>query len=221
MPRPRRSKPAAKQPSRYHHGNLPEAMLQEAVRTIQKQGVDALTLRGVGERLGVSRTALYRHFADKQALLAAVAAEGFRTLRTALADAWESGGRGREGFDAMGLAYVHFAVTHPSHYRVMFGGAVGAGDERSHGDAGTDAFRVLLDAIVEQQAPGPCPPRRATRAGALHLGHRARRGDAGAGRHAAARGAGGDADGAGQQSPGNGHRTVRSIRLSDWLRHDL
>ena len=158
MPRPRRPKPAAKPPSRYHHGNLPEAMLQEAVRTIQKQGVEALTLRGVGERLGVSRTALYRHFADKQALLAAVAAEGFRTLRTALADAWDSGGRGREGFDAMGLAYVHFAVTHPSHYRVMFGGAVRAGDERSHGDAGTDAFRVLLDAIVEQQAQGLVRP---------------------------------------------------------------
>ena len=124
------------------------------MRTIQKQGVDALTLRGVGERLGVSRTALYRHFTDKQALLAAVAAEGFRTLRTALAEAWESAGRGRAGFEAMGLAYVRFAVTHPSHYRVMFGGAVRAGDKNSLGDPGTDAFQVLLDAITEQQAQG-------------------------------------------------------------------
>ena len=155
MPPSRRQNPGAKQPSRYHHGNLPEAMLKEAVRTIQKQGVEALTLRGVGERLGVSRTALYRHFADKQALLAAVAAEGFRTLRTALAAAWESGGRGREGFDAMGLAYVRFAVTHPSHYRVMFGGYL----DRKRRDPeleseGPAAFQVLVDAIVTLQKRG-------------------------------------------------------------------
>lgn len=154
MPLPRRRRTAVKPPSRYHHGNLPQAMLLEAVRTIQTQGMEALTLRGVGERLGVSRTALYRHFADKQALLAAVAAEGFRTLRTALAEAWESAGRGRAGFEAMGLAYVRFAVTHPSHYRVMFGGAVRASDKNSPGDPGTDAFQVLLDAITEQQAQG-------------------------------------------------------------------
>jgi AcrR family transcriptional regulator len=130
-------------------------MLQEAVRTIQTQGIDALTLRGVGERLGVSRTALYRHFADKQALLAAVAAEGFRTLRTGLLEAWEMNGRGREGFDAMGVAYVQFAVTHPSHYRVMFGGVVRpGGGSREPGDPGTDAFQVLVDAIVEQQGVG-------------------------------------------------------------------
>ena len=97
MPSPRRRRPAAKQPSRYHHGNLPQAMLQEAVRTIQKQGTEALTLRGVGERLGVSRTALYRHFADKEALLAAVATEGFRTLRTALAGHGSPPGAGVPG----------------------------------------------------------------------------------------------------------------------------
>ena len=121
---------------------------------IQREGIDALTLRGVGERLGVSRTALYRHFTDKQALLTAVAAEGFRTLRAALRDAWESGGRGREGFQAMGIAYVRFAVTHPSHYRVMFGGRVHHADRSVVHDADTDAFRVLLDAIVELQAQG-------------------------------------------------------------------
>ena len=155
MPKPRPTKPARKPANRYHHGDLPHAMLQEAVRTIQKDGVDALTLRCVGERLGVSRTALYRHFADKQALLAAVAAEGFRTLRTSLLEAWETGGRGRAGFDAMGLAYVQFAVTHPSHYRVMFGGAVRPGKRRQDpNDPGPNAFQVLVDAIVEQQRAG-------------------------------------------------------------------
>ena len=130
-------------------------MLHEAVRTIQTHGMAALTLRGVGERLGVSRTALYRHFADKQGLLAAVAAEGFRTLRAALVESWDTGGRGREGFDAMGVAYVRFAVAHPSYYRVMFGGVVRPGDgSRAVGDPGADAFQVLVDAIVEQQQAG-------------------------------------------------------------------
>jgi AcrR family transcriptional regulator len=155
MRRSRPRKPVAKQRGSYHHGDLPRAMLQEAVRTIQTHGTAALTLRGVGERLGVSRTALYRHFADKQALLAAVAAEGFRTLRAALVQAWERGGHGREGLDAMGVAYVRFAVTHPSHYRVMFGGVVRPGDRsREVGDPGTDAFQVLVDAIIEQQQAG-------------------------------------------------------------------
>src|SRR5918993_5920157 len=87
---------ARKRAHRYHHGDLSRALLHEALRTIEKDGVAALTLRSVGERLGVSRTALYRHFADKKALLAAVATEGFRTLREQLVSAWEEGGRGRE-----------------------------------------------------------------------------------------------------------------------------
>jgi len=127
-------------------------MLLEAVRTIHAEGAAALTLRGVGDRLGVSRTALYRHFTDKQALLDEVAAEGFRMLRRALVEAWGDGGRA--GFDAMGVAYVHFAVTHPSHYRVMFGGAAEKRQPRpeSDDDDSTEAFQVLVDAIVAEQA---------------------------------------------------------------------
>src|SRR3982751_2385230 len=105
----------------YHHGNLRGALLQEALATIRTEGVEGLTLREIGTRLGVSRTALYRHFADKDALLEAVATEGFRTLRQELLGAWEAGGHGLAGFDQMGVAYVRFAVANPSHYRVMFG----------------------------------------------------------------------------------------------------
>src|SRR5947208_3269250 len=65
----------------YHHGDLERSLVDAAVRTIQEEGMAALTLRGVGARLRVSRTALYRHFADKSALLARVAAEGFAKLR--------------------------------------------------------------------------------------------------------------------------------------------
>src|SRR5499427_10648583 len=109
LPRPRK-KPAKP----YHHGDLRRALLDEALRTIQTHGVEHLTLRTVGVRLGVSRSALYRHFADKQSLLATVGKEGFRKLQQALADAWKRNRRGRIGFEAMGRAYVHFAVAHPS-----------------------------------------------------------------------------------------------------------
>jgi AcrR family transcriptional regulator len=146
---------ARKRPDRYHHGDLSRALLQEALRTIEKGGVSALTLRSVGEKLGVSRTALYRHFADKSALLAAVATEGFRTLRVRTEGAWETHGRGRQGFEAMGAAYVRFAVAHPSHYRVMFGGHVkDAAPGSNLATEGEAAFQVLVDAIVEQQRQG-------------------------------------------------------------------
>jgi AcrR family transcriptional regulator len=143
----------------YHHGDLRRALLDEALRTIQTYGVEQLTLRTVGERLGVSRSALYRHFADKQALLAAVGKEGFSMLRQATADAWERHGRGRIGFQAMGQAYVRFAVANPSHYRVMFGGFLQSAAKDDHFVAEAKAaFQVLVDALVEQQNAGDIRP---------------------------------------------------------------
>ena len=146
---------ARKRANRYHHGDLSRALLQEALRTIEKEGVAALTLRAVGEKLGVSRTALYRHFTDKSALLEAVATEGFRTLRLQLEERWRTLGGGRKGFEAMGAAYVRFAVAHPSHYRVMFGGFVrGAAPDAELAKEGAGAFQALVDAIVAQQKEG-------------------------------------------------------------------
>jgi len=152
---PRTPRRLRRPPDRYHHGDLRRALLEEAARTIQHEGVDGLTLRAVGERLGVSRTALYRHFTDKSALLSAVARQGFGMLRLALTDAWEKGGRGRPGFDAMGLAYVRFAVGNPAYYRVMFGGFLArpAPDPDLSQEAAA-AFQVLVDAIVAQQKAG-------------------------------------------------------------------
>jgi AcrR family transcriptional regulator len=146
---------ARKRANRYHHGDLSRALRQEALRIIEKGGVGALTLRGVGEKLGVSRTALYRHFADKSALLGAVATEGFRTLRIELEETWSAHGGGRRGFEAMGAAYVRFAVSHPSHYRVMFGGFVRtAPPDAELAKEGAGAFQTLVDAIVAQQKEG-------------------------------------------------------------------
>jgi AcrR family transcriptional regulator len=149
--------PSTKRPARprrrpYHHGNLRRALLDEALATIRTSGVDALTLRSIGARLGVSRMALYRHFADKRALLAAVATEGFRTLRERLLAAWEDGGRDDDAFHAMGMAYVQFAVANPSHYRVMFGGAVHPETESPELAAeAMGAFQALVDALASLQ----------------------------------------------------------------------
>jgi AcrR family transcriptional regulator len=148
-------RPRKKRAGQYHHGDLRRALIDQALRTIDAHGVDGLTLREAGRALGVSRTALYRHFADKQALVAAVAREGFRTFRLALVDAWQRHGRGRAGFEAMGAAYLRFAVSHPSHYRVMFGRF----DESCARDAelideAKGAFQALLDALVEGQREG-------------------------------------------------------------------
>ena len=148
-----RSTRAARKPRRpYHHGNLRRALLDEALATIRAEGVDGLTLREIGARLGVSRTALYRHFADKRALLTAVATEGFRTLRQQLVTAWEEGGRGRAAFESMGVAYVRFAVANPSHYRVMFGGFVDPeAREPELAAEAAGAFQALVDALAALQ----------------------------------------------------------------------
>ncbi len=138
--------------SPYHHGDLRRALLDEALVTISDEGVAGVTLRAIGARLGVSRSALYRHFADKRALLAAVATEGFRELRQQLVAAWETGGRNDGAFRAMGVAYVRFAVANPSHYRVMFGGFVDiqAPDAELVVEA-EGAFQALVDALAALQ----------------------------------------------------------------------
>jgi AcrR family transcriptional regulator len=139
----------------YHHGNLRRALLDQALATIRTEGVEGLTLREIGARLGVSRTALYRHFADKRALLSAVATDGFRTLRQELVAAWEADGRGSAAFASMGVAYIRFAVANPSHYRVMFGGFVdpdACAPELAVEAAG--AFQALVDALAALQRDG-------------------------------------------------------------------
>jgi AcrR family transcriptional regulator len=149
-------KPSRKRPRRpYHHGDLRRALLQEAVRTIREEGVQALTLRAAGKRLGVSRTALYRHFTDKSALLAGVAREGFQRFRDDLLAEWRDAGGGLDGLARMGVAYVRFALSNPSHYRVMFGGFsdLAAKDPELEAVAHA-AFAVLVDALESLQASG-------------------------------------------------------------------
>jgi len=155
-PGPRTKDPAPRpKTGKYHHGDLRRALLEEAVRTIRDDGVEALTLRAAGARLGVSRTALYRHFADKSALLNAVSEDGFRRLGDALERAWQEAGGGVAGFEEQGRAYVRFALDNPSHYRVMFGvWSSREQDDSALRAAGSRAFQLLVDALTALQRDG-------------------------------------------------------------------
>ena len=110
---------------RYHHGDLERALIVTALDIIGSDGVEGLTLRGVGARVGVSRSALYRHFDDKAALVARIASDGFRLLHETLRRVRENAPRDAEDtLEVMAAAHVHFARANPSHYATMFGGVL-------------------------------------------------------------------------------------------------
>ena len=179
---------AAKPAGRYHHGDLPRAMVQEAVRAIQKQGVDALTLRVVGERLGVSRTALYRHFADKQALLGAVAAEGFRMLRQATAEALTRLDTVTRDSGPWAWPMCGLRVAHPAHYRIMSAASSRRVRDRPVSPIPTPTrFRCWWTPSSNSSAPGSSGPTTRCSWRNLHLVGGARHRDAGARRPCAAK----------------------------------
>jgi len=104
----------------YHHGNLREALIAAALKEIAKSGPDGFSLREVARRAGVSAPAVYRHFADKEQLLAAVAAECSQRIGAAMAEAVATAPDDPlERFRARSIAYVQFAVSHPEHFRAM------------------------------------------------------------------------------------------------------
>ncbi len=108
-----------KTPARpYHHGNLKQALLEASIELIREEGVDALTVAEVGRRVGVSSAAPYKHFADRQALLRALAEEGYRLLVVALVEATRGSTDPRETFRLTGVAYIRWAAENPALYRV-------------------------------------------------------------------------------------------------------
>lgn len=109
----------------YHHGDLRVALLAAARALLDEGGVPALTLREVARRTGVTPAATYRHFADKEALLVALAVQGFEEFHAVMRAAHEGNpGAAGAAFAHMGVAYVRFAVEHPGLFRLMFGPAV-------------------------------------------------------------------------------------------------
>ncbi|MGW8683497.1 TetR/AcrR family transcriptional regulator [Streptomyces sp. NPDC055817] len=107
------------QASTYHHGDLRAACLRAARELLEADGSSGLSLRAVARRAGVSPTAPYRHFADRDALVSAVAAEGYQELAGYLTKAHPAPSTPDE-LAAVAVAYVQFALEHPALFRVMF-----------------------------------------------------------------------------------------------------
>src|SRR3974390_2511765 len=102
-----------KRPKSYHRGNLREALLNAALRLISEVGPTAFTLREVARRAGVSHNAPYRHFRDRDELMAAVSTEGYGELTRAMLDAAAQASGALERLKQAGLAYVKFALRRP------------------------------------------------------------------------------------------------------------
>jgi len=105
----------------YHHGDLRAACLRAARELLEADGTAALSLRAVARRAGVSPGAPYRHYADREALLSAVAATGYRELAQKLAEAYPAPPASPLDLAEGAVAYVCFALDHPALFRVMFG----------------------------------------------------------------------------------------------------
>jgi AcrR family transcriptional regulator len=114
---------ARKKRETYHHGDLSNALVAAAIELISKGNSEQITLREVSRRVGVNHRAVYRHFADLTALLAAVAEQGYRQLIASLDETLSPLKRQppERRLEAIACAYVAFAIDNPAHYRLMFG----------------------------------------------------------------------------------------------------
>jgi AcrR family transcriptional regulator len=143
----------------YHHGNLRQALLQAAERALETSGAQELSLRELAREVGVSHAAPRRHFPDKQALLDALALNGFEQLGATLAAAVDDAGR---DFDARMLslarAYTGYATAHPALIELMFAAKHRAGGPPELTEAGERAFAPALTAVAAGQAAGVVVP---------------------------------------------------------------
>ena len=128
----------------YHHGNLREALLEQGLALLEETGSQDFSLRELARRVGVSANATYRHFANKEDLARAMAAEGIRRFAAAQQESWQrASGSVSEKFLATGCAYVHFARQHPSLFRLMFGRFVAEHRSEEFAVASEQAFTAL------------------------------------------------------------------------------
>ena len=146
------AKPARipKKGGRFHHGNLRPALIQAALQVLRQRGAEAITLREIARLTGVTHTAPYRHFSDKDALLAAVAADGFRVLGERMKQV--KGANPLDQLLEIGVHYIHFAAQNPEQFRLMYGPELAA--RKSHPDlqtAAATAFRLLVEVVEAAQ----------------------------------------------------------------------
>jgi AcrR family transcriptional regulator len=164
------SKEDKESPRGYHHGNLKEALLRAALELIAQKGPAGFTFAEAARWAGVSPAAPYRHFRDRDELLANVALRGFHQFEAALARAWDEG-RPDVFFalDRLGRAYLDFARSEPAYYSAMFEAGIPAGENPELRDAGDRAFAVLRAAAEKLCAQVPAPNRPPALMVALHI----------------------------------------------------
>ena len=148
--------PSSRARRAYHHGDLPNALRAAAARLVAERGVEAVSLREISQAAGVSHAAAYRHYADKAALLAELAEEGFRQLAAVNREvtAATPGGPVAQ-LKACGRAYVRFGLAQPHRLQLMFGQAVG--DWAAHPGlkaAADELAATLADVVAAGQACG-------------------------------------------------------------------
>jgi AcrR family transcriptional regulator len=131
----------------YHHGNLREALVRAALDLIAQKGPAGFTFADAARWAGVSSAAPYRHFRDRDALLADVARRGFELFETALQCAWNDGKPDPyRAFENTGRAYLHFARNEPAYYSAMFEAGISLDADAGLRDAAGRAFEVLRHA---------------------------------------------------------------------------
>ena len=144
-PRSARAQPVKKES--YHHGDLRRALLDATLQLVDRYGPQGFTLRAAARAAGVTPGATYHHFEDKDALVAAVAEEGFELLHGELQKAAHRAAASlRERSHNVGVAYVLFAIKHPTRFRVMVGYGVKAGARTRSAKA---AYQLVRDVLVD------------------------------------------------------------------------
>src|SRR6266851_2522797 len=157
-------------PRSYHHGNLKEALIRAALVLIAKKGPAGVTFAEAARWAGVSPAAPYRHFRDRDELLADVARRGFDQFEVALARAWDDGRPDVfTAFDRIGKAYLQFAKSEPAYYSAMFEAGIPADSSPELRDAGERAFAVLRTATERLVATMPAQSRPPVLMMALHI----------------------------------------------------
>ena len=141
--------------TRYHHGNLREALLDAAFRVVDAEGVEALSMRALARQAGVSSAAPFRHFSDKRVLLDAVARRAAEALGRRLDEASADCGDALTQFRAMSVAYVRFAAEHPALFDLIHGSE--AASVAFLGDLGDERRLKLIALIVDGQNAGLIP----------------------------------------------------------------
>lgn len=157
-------------PRGYHHGNLKEALVRAALELIAEKGPAGFTFADAARWAGVSPAAPYRHFRDREALLADVARRGFEEFAVTLAKAWDEGRPDvLTAFNRVGKAYLDFAKREPAYYSAMFEAGVSPDADPALRDAGERAFGVLRSGAEKLVAMMPAQGRPPALMVALHV----------------------------------------------------